>query len=83
MGSTWKPLRPVAYFWKASETWMASSRVGTSTSACGACRLRSICDRMGSAKAAVLPVPVWAWPMMSAPSSSAGMVAAWMGEADS
>ena len=42
-----------------------------------------VVDRIGSAKAAVLPVPVCAWPRMSAPSSIAGMVAAWMGEADS
>ena len=37
----------------------------------------------GSANAAVLPVPVCAWPSMSAPDSSTGIVAAWMGEGDS
>ncbi len=35
---------------------------------------------MGSAKAAVLPVPVWAWPSTSLPSSKGGMVAAWIGD---
>ena len=37
-------------------------------------------ERIGSAKAAVLPVPVWAWPITSTPESTAGMIAAWMGE---
>ena len=40
-------------------------------------------DSAGKAKAAVLPVPVCAWPSMSAPDSSTGMVAAWIGEGDS
>jgi hypothetical protein len=39
------------------------------------CRRASI----GSAKAAVLPVPVWACPITSWPLSSVGIVAAWMG----
>jgi hypothetical protein len=30
-------------------------------------------------KARVLPVPVLAWPMMSAPPSATGMVEAWIG----
>jgi hypothetical protein len=38
---------------------------------------------IGSAKAAVLPVPVCAWPSMSCPASSTGIVAAWIGEGDS
>jgi hypothetical protein len=37
-------------------------------------------DSTGSANAAVLPVPVWAWPSTSRPSSIAGMVAAWIGD---
>ena len=41
---------------------------------------RSMRERIGSAKAAVLPVPVWAWPSRSAPASMTGMVSAWMGE---
>ena len=43
----------------------------------------SIFDRIGIAKAAVLPVPVCASPTTSEPASMAGMVAAWMGEGDS
>ena len=35
--------------------------------------------RIGSAKAAVLPVPVWAMPMRSRPASRSGMVWAWIG----
>ena len=34
----------------------------------------------GGAKAAVLPVPVWAQPIRSRPSSTGGMAEAWMGE---
>ncbi len=41
---------------------------------------RSRRDRIGSAKAAVLPVPVWARPTTSRPSSSGGIVAAWICE---
>ena len=73
----------MAYFWNASATWIASSRVGASTSACGLNCFGSIRARIGSAKAAVLPVPVWAWPSTSRPASSGGMVAAWIGEGDS
>jgi hypothetical protein len=36
-----------------------------------------------AAKAAVLPVPVCAWPRRSSPRSSTGMVAAWIGVGDS
>ena len=39
--------------------------------------------RIGSANAAVLPVPVCAWPSTSRPASSGGIVAAWIGEGDS
>ncbi len=70
-----------AYFWNASATWIASSRVGASTSACGVCCLESMRDRIGSAKAAVLPVPVWACAQhVAMPASSSGMVAAWIGD---
>ncbi len=34
----------------------------------------------GMPKAAVLPVPVLAWPMTSLPSSASGMSPAWIGE---
>jgi hypothetical protein len=72
-----------AYFWNASATWIASSRVGASTSACGARPAARACARIGSANAAVLPVPVWAWPSTSRFASSGGMVAAWIGDGDS
>ncbi len=72
-----------AYFWNASATWIANSRVGASTSTCGACCAGSSRAIAGSANAAVLPVPVWAWPRTSRPASSGGMVAAWIGEGDS
>jgi hypothetical protein len=62
---------------------MANSRVGASTSACGLPARISMRDRIGSANAAVLPVPVCAWPSTSRPSSSGGIVAAWIGEGDS
>ena len=63
----------------AADTWFASSRVGTSTIAWTTLREGSIRCRIGNAKAAVLPVPVWAWPMTSRPSSNGGMAAAWIG----
>ena len=62
-------------------TCAASSRVGTSTSARGAREPRgfgcSSCSRCssGSAKAAVLPVPVWAAASRSRPSSTGGNAA--------
>jgi hypothetical protein len=60
---------------------MASSRVGTSTSADGspaAPPARQRCSS-GSANAAVLPVPVAAWPEQVAPSSSGGIASRWIG----
>ena len=69
-----------AYFSNASDTWSASSRVGARTRACGVFCEKSSCDRIGSAKAAVLPVPVWARPTTWRPSSSGGMVSAWICE---
>ena len=35
--------------------------------------------RIGSAKAAVLPVPVWAMPITSRPAIKIGIVCAWIG----
>src|ERR1700722_14418925 len=63
----------------AVSTWAANSRVGSSTRARerGSCSPRS--DRMGSAKAAVLPVPVGALPMTSRPDMIRGMALNWMG----
>ena len=63
----------------ASATWIASSRVGVRISAWGARTAGSIRDSSGSANAAVLPVPVWARPRTSRPSSSSGMVSVWIG----
>ena len=40
----------------------------------------SMRESSGSAKAAVLPVPVWPWLTMSRPSSSTGMASAWIGD---
>ena len=69
---------------KFSPICSASSRVGVRISArmapfLGAGRLASSWS-MGSAKAAVLPVPVWAQPIRSRPASTGGMAPAWMGE---
>ena len=36
---------------------------------------------MGMPNAAVLPLPVWAWPMTSWPRSAGGMAPAWIGVA--
>ncbi len=62
---------------------MASSRVGTSTSANGAvvprAPTRLMRSRIGRANAAVLPVPVAAWPSRSRPSMSGGMDSRWIG----
>ena len=57
--------------------------MGASTSAWVALLVTSILDRIGIAKAAVLPVPVCASPTTSEPAISAGMVAAWMAVGDS
>jgi hypothetical protein len=40
----------------------------------------SILDRIGIAKAAVFPVPVWARPTTSEPAIIAGMMAAWIAD---
>ena len=75
---------PPAIARKLASIWTASSRVGARTSArqvLGATRpgmSRSWC-RIGSAKAAVLPVPVWAMPRMSRPVSCGAIAWAWIG----
>jgi hypothetical protein len=73
---SWRP-----YLWTASETCIASSRVGTRTSAVGSVPRSPVARRWstGSAKAAVLPVPVAAWPSRSRPSTSGGIVSRWIG----
>ena len=60
-------------------TWSASSRVGHSTRACTAKRRGFRLVSSASAKAAVLPLPVWAWAIRSLPASAAGRLAAWIG----
>ena len=62
---------------------MASSLVGSSTIACSFLTLGSTFCSSGIPKAAVLPVPVWAWPIMSLPSIATGIACACMGEASS
>ncbi len=73
-------------------TWVHSSRVGTTTSACGAVGSSAAVRRpastsaatrtesmMGSPKPRVLPVPVLAWPMTSWPVMATGRVISWIG----
>ena len=58
----------------------ASSRVGARISVRVWRSLPSVSrSRMGRRKAAVLPVPVWARPMRSRPSSASGMARSWIG----
>src|SRR2546428_13741503 len=54
-------------------TWSASSRVGTTTRACGLFNAASTFSRMGIANAAVLPVPVCAWANRSRPACRTGI----------
>ena len=61
-----------------SPIWNASSRVGATTSAQ---RLRPSSEcRIGSPKAAVLPDPVSASPMMSRPPSAHGIASRWIAD---
>ena len=73
--------------WTLSSTCIASSRVGTRMSTRTGWRAgeklvfawsRSR-SRIGSTKAAVLPVPVWAAARTSRPSRTSGMAAVWTG----
>ncbi len=75
---------PPAKLRNAVSICTASSRVGARTSArqvLGAGRPVSASSwcRIGSAKAAVLPVPVWAMPRMSRPASCGAIAWAWIG----
>lgn len=61
----------------SSLIWLASSRVGATMRVRGpGFRVASKWSRMGKAKAAVLPVPVWARPRMSRPLRALGIVCA-------
>ena len=62
---------------------MQSSRVGVSTSACTSETSGSMYSAIGSPNAAVLPVPVCAWPITSLPSSTDGIACSWIGLGDS
>ena len=63
---------------KASVTWAASSRVGTSTSAEGRPSAGVVRSTIGSAKARVLPEPVGERTRTSSPSSASGRTSSWM-----
>ncbi len=76
-------------------TCVHSSRVGTTTSACGAsvscsglARPASTSagtvtrSRSGRPKPSVLPVPVLAWPMTSVPERATGSVISWIGKGE-
>src|SRR5947209_1452191 len=79
MGTT-RQLRVGASLRASSATCTTSSRVGARIMAWGPGSLRSRhLSRNGSRKAAVLPVPVWAWPITSRPSRACGIRAAWIG----
>ena len=68
-------------FLKFSKIWTASSRVGVNTNARIWCFfLYSSLFKIGNAKAAVLPVPVWAQAMISFPSNMTGIAFSWIGD---
>ena len=68
-----------AYERSAWVTWMQSSRVGVITIACSSAESGSRYWSSGSPNAAVLPVPVCAWPITSCPASSSGITCSWTG----
>ena len=78
IATTFRPLL-APYARSACVTWMQSSRVGVSTSAWTLGSLGSAYSTMGRPNAAVLPVPVCAWPITSRPSRSGGMACSWIG----
>ena len=80
-GSTETPDLYFASLVSSPAVCIASSRVGHSTSACTVLSAGSSFSMSGMPNAAVLPVPVCAWPMMSFPSSMGGMDAACIGVA--
>ncbi len=63
----------------SASTCTASSRVGTTTIAWNGWA-RSRRWMIGRPNAAVLPVPVRAWPMMSAPARATGIIFSWISE---
>ena len=82
ISSAWESLEYLLYLSKLSDTWSASSRVGSSTRARGMRALerpRDSISIIGRVKLAVLPVPVWAMPIRSRRCSTTGMPWAWIG----
>ena len=70
----------------SARIWATSSRVGATMRARGPCAARAglFCRRRVKIvirKAAVLPVPVCAWPATSLPARAIGRVLAWIGVA--
>lgn len=63
----------------ACEIWYASSRVGARTSPKRGCGLSRSAWRIGSAKAAVFPLPVSASPIRSRPCKASGIDCSWIG----
>ena len=82
-GSTFTPCMYLARRRISSATWIASSLVGQRAMAWSFLFLGSIFSSRGMPKAAVFPVPVWAWPIMSSPSLWMGIAWAWMGDGSS
>jgi hypothetical protein len=76
--------RYLPYSLKLSAIWLASSRVGASTTQRAPLRgagrgSSSRRCRIGRAKAAVLPVPVWAMPKRSLPAMTGVIAWDWIG----
>jgi len=64
----------------SSLIWTASSLVGASTSACTSFLAVSMACNIGKPKAAVLPLPVFACPIMSRPANRGPMASCWIGK---
>ena len=77
--ATAKARRPKDRRSNSRPIWVTSSRVGARIRACGRRSRSSIFSRIGSRKAAVLPVPVGALPRQSRPARAAGTSPAWIG----
>jgi hypothetical protein len=71
---------PWASFCISTTICWTSSRVGARMMAWGPLPRASSISIRGMPKAAVLPVPVFAWPMTSLPSRASGISPAWIGE---
>ena len=65
---------PLESLWASSVICSANSRVGVSISACILLSFILIFSKIGSRKASVLPLPVWASLITSLPDFMAGML---------